>query len=280
MGKGNTCLPPFTYTLRRCDRQDHHKVTTDRRGFNVTKRNSWPSLALAPLLYFPFMAIFRKYATSRNVWAVESWLQAVSSSYHAKPKSHKYSRVQLKGGRETGEAFGQRLTCFTTCVGVRNINTFLWRISLTVSVVPLPPVWLQQELAKSLLIRKCIPSNQAGRGWAHSLSEGAGGRLRSSSELENGDESLLFLKFFSAHTSIPGGSSFISVRGGRGSYQWHHTCLGVADAERRKIYWRLTYTGLPSRKYFFAVSRSFHRVQSPKGLKAAQGDQMLSLFLF
>lgn len=263
MGKGNTCLPPFRYTLRWCDRQDHHKVTTDRRGFNVTKRNSWPSLALAPRLYFPFMAIFRKYATSRNVWAVESWLQAVSSSYHAKPKSHKYSRVQLKGGRETGEAFGQRLTCFTTCVGVRNINTFLWRISLTVTVVPLPPVWLQQELAKSLLIRKCIPSNQAGRGWAHSLSEGAGGRLRSSSELENGDESLLFLKFFSAHTSIPDGSSFISVRGGRGSYQWHHTCLSVADAERRKIYWRLTYTGLPSRKYFFAVSRSFHRVQSP-----------------
>lgn len=256
----------------------------DRRGFNVTKRNSWPSLALAPLVYFPFMAIFRKYATSRNVWAVESWLQAVSSSYHAKPKRHKYSRVQLKGGRETGEAFGQRLTCFTACVGVRNINTFLWRISLTVTVVPLPPVWLQQELAKSLLIRKCIPSNQAGRGWAHSLSEGAGGRLRSSSELENGDESLLFLKFFSAHTSIPGGSSFISVRGEtlhwRGSYQWHHTCLSVADAERRKIYWRLTYTGLPSRKYFFAASRSFHRVQSPKGLKAAQGDQMLSLFLF
>lgn len=101
------------------------------------------------------------FLSSRNVWAVESWLQAVSSSYHAKPKSHKYSRVQLKGGRETGGAFGQRLTCFTACVGVRNINTFLWRISLTVTVVPLPP-WVTAAGAGQVTIDKEVYSQQPG----------------------------------------------------------------------------------------------------------------------
>lgn len=49
---------------------------------------------------------------------------------------------------------------------------------------------------------------------------------------------------------------------------------------KREICWRLPNTGFPSREYLFVVSRPFHHVQSPKGLKAAQGDQMLSLFLF
>lgn len=76
----------------------------------------------APLVYWPVKAIFRKYTTSRNVLALESWLQAVSSSYHAKPESHKYWPVQ---GEKLEKPFGRCFTCFTTCVGVRNIHTFL-----------------------------------------------------------------------------------------------------------------------------------------------------------